>query len=269
VPVSGELVQHWFEGPLARIRLTRGASANTIDLRFGPELTAAVDASAAGGARAVLLDAEGPIFCGGGDMKHFGPYAVAGEGLGTELHRVASALHVAELALWDLDVPVVACVQGPVAGAGIGLMCCADLVVASTSARFVLAYTRIALSPDGGSSYFLPRMIGLRRALELTLTNRTLSAEEALEWGLVSSVVPDDEARSTATRIAVALADGATGALGRSKRLLRESERHDLSTHLGLEADSLRVSGDSSEGLSGVAAFATRGKQSARPGSGV
>jgi 2-(1,2-epoxy-1,2-dihydrophenyl)acetyl-CoA isomerase len=245
----------WCEGPLARIRLTRGGAANTVDRRFGPELEVAVRACTDAGARAVLLDAEGAIFCGGGDLKHFEPFAAAGHGLGAELDRIADALHAAQLALWNLDVPVVACVQGSVAGAGIGLMCCADLVVASASTRFVMAYTRIGLSPDGGSTFFLTRMIGLRRALELTLTNRVLTAPEALDWGLINHVIADDEAAEVALRIAADLAAGATGAMGRSKRLLREALCQDLPTQLDLEKAALRVSGDSAEGLSGVAAF--------------
>jgi len=249
-----ERVRLTVDGSVAHLRLVRPQAVNAIDLRFGHELKEAATAAARSGARAVVLEAEGQMFCGGGDLKGFSAAAA----LGDHLADVATALHEGLLALVEVEVPVVAAVQGAAAGAGLGLVCCADLVVAGASARFVMAYTGVGLSPDGSTSFFLPRIVGLRRALELTFTNRVLSADEALAWGLVNRVVADAEVNAVAAEVAGALAGGPTGALARSKRLLREADRHSLAEHLAAEVEALRASGDSADGREGVAAFVAK-----------
>src|SRR5262249_1171602 len=140
--------------------------------------------------RAVLLTGAGNAFCAGGDLRSFAA-AFVDVGLAAELHRILESLHEAITRLTRLAAPVLAAVNGAAAGAGFSLVNAFDPVLAGESARFTVAYTGVGLTPDGSSTYFLPRRIGLSRALELTLTNRLLTAREALDWGIVNRVVPD------------------------------------------------------------------------------
>jgi 2-(1,2-epoxy-1,2-dihydrophenyl)acetyl-CoA isomerase len=130
-----------------------------------------------------------------------------------------------------------------------------DLVVAAESAKFTMAYSRIAASPDGSSSYFLPRMIGLRRALELHYTNRVLSAREAMDWGLVNRVHPDAEFPGAVSALARELADGPTLAFGRAKLLFHQSTQESLETQMELEAQAIAASGHTEDFRNAVLAF--------------
>jgi 2-(1,2-epoxy-1,2-dihydrophenyl)acetyl-CoA isomerase len=131
----------------------------------------------------------------------------------------------------------------------------ADLVVAAESAKFTMAYTRAGLSPDGGSTYFLPRIVGARRALELALTNRVLSAREAHDWGLVTRVVPDAALGAEAQALAAQLASGATRAYGAAKRLLHHSFAESLETQMELEAQAIAERARGTDAREGIAAF--------------
>jgi 2-(1,2-epoxy-1,2-dihydrophenyl)acetyl-CoA isomerase len=146
-------------------------------------------------------------------------------------------------------------VNGSAGGAGLSLAIFADLVLAAESAKFTLAYTRAGLSPDGGSTYFLPRIIGMRRALEMALTNRVLSAKEALEWGLVTKVVPDAQLQAEAQALAAQLAAGATPAFGAAKRLLQHSFSESLETQMELEAQAIADQARGAHAREGIAAF--------------
>jgi 2-(1,2-epoxy-1,2-dihydrophenyl)acetyl-CoA isomerase len=149
----------------------------------------------------------------------------------------------------------VAAVHGSAAGGGVGLALAADLVLVGASARFVLAFTAIGLSPDSTSTWSLPRLVGLRRALDLALTNTPLSAEDAVRHGLASRVVPDDALADEARSLARSLADGPTGALGATKRLLRDALQHDLEAQAALEAASLATAAGTPDAHEGIAAF--------------
>ena len=149
-------------------------------------------------------------------------------------------------------------VNGVAAGGGLSFALSGDLVVAAESARFTMAYAKIAATPDGSSSYFLPRLVGLRRALELYLTNRVLSAREALEWGLVTRVVPDAELRSAVDALARELAAGPTLAIGGAKRLFHQSTWESLETQMELEAQAIAASGHTEDFRAGVTAFANK-----------
>ena len=142
--------------------------------------------------------------------------------------------------------------QGFAAGGGFSLAMSGDLVVAAESAKFTMAYTRVGLTPDGSSTYFLARQIGLRRAMELALTNRILTACEVLEWGLVSHVAADGELLDVAEALASKLATGATWALGATKKLLQQGLNESLETQMEMEtraiADAVRTA-DAEEGI--------------------
>jgi len=130
-----------------------------------------------------------------------------------------------------------------------------DLVVATESAKFTMAYSKIAASPDGSSSYFLPRMIGLRRALELHYTNRVLSARDAMDWGLVNRVYPDAEFTVSVAALAKELAGGPTLAFGRAKLLFHQSTQESLESQMELEAQAIATLGHTEDFRNGVAAF--------------
>ena len=238
---------------IARLTLNRPDASNAISLELAEALADATNELAvADDVRAVLLRGAGPRFCAGGDVKAF---AQSGDALGEHLGAVLDALHRAVSDLAELDAPVVAAVQGSAAGAGLSLVLGADLVVAGASAQFVLAYTAIGLVPDGGSTWYLARLVGLRRATELALTNRVLDADEALAWGLVTRVVPDDAVEAEAEALVAQLAAGPTGALAGAKRLLRRSLQASLLEQLGDEAIAMVRAGESSDGQEGVRAF--------------
>ncbi len=238
---------------IAHLTLNRPEAANGINDGLAHDLMAATTAiSLDDRVRVVLLSGNGSRFCGGGDVKAF---AALGDELAGNIRALIPALHTAITALVRGDAPVVAAVHGSAAGAGLGLVGASDLVVAGESTKFVMAYTGVGLTPDGSSSWFVPRLVGLRRALELTLTNRVLSAAEALDWGLITSVVPDDQVHEEAAALAARLADGPKGALAAAKRLMHTSLEETLETHLAREADAIVAAAATAESAEGLAAF--------------
>lgn len=223
-PSEARGVRYERSGQVARIILERPDASNAFDLPATWALRDAIDAAAADAARddiaAVLLTGEGPRFCAGGDVRSF----VAADDQPAYLRELATALEEQLRRLSELPVPVVAAVQGSVAGAGLAFLLNSDVVVAAASTRFTMAYAGIGLTPDCGVSYLLPRAVGQQRALALALTGRVLAADEAADWGLVTEVVPDDALAERGLALAEALAAGAAGApaaLGQAKRLLR------------------------------------------------
>ena len=238
---------------VARITLNRPDAANALDARMGHELMqVAIRASEDPSVRAVILTGAGKMFCGGGDLKHF---ASLGDRLPAHLKELAGELHLAISRFARMQAPVIAAVNGSAGGAGLSLAIFADIVLAAESAKFTLAYTRAGLSPDGGSTYFLPRIIGLRRALEMALTNRVLSAREALDWGLITRIVPDAELQTQADALAAPLAAGATQAFGAAKRLLQHSFSESLETQMELEALAIADQARTPHSREGIAAF--------------
>jgi 2-(1,2-epoxy-1,2-dihydrophenyl)acetyl-CoA isomerase len=238
---------------VARLTLDRPQARNGIERELARDLAAAAlalheDTSV----RAVLIRGSGPVFCAGGDLKIF---AAQGDGLGAYIKEVTVDLHTAVIHLTQLDAPVIAAVHGSAAGAGLGLVAGADLVLAAESARFVMAYTMVGLVPDGGSTWFLPRKVGLGRALDMSLLNRPLSAAEAMAAGLVTRVVADDRLEEEAEAMAVAIAAGPTRSFGATKRLLRASFGNGLETQLELESRGISDAGRTHDGREGIAAF--------------
>jgi 2-(1,2-epoxy-1,2-dihydrophenyl)acetyl-CoA isomerase len=159
-----------------------------------------------------------------------------------------------------MPAPVIAAVDGVAAGAGFSLAMASDLVVAAESARFTMAYTKVALSPDGSSSYFLPRLIGIAKTKELMLTNRTLSADEASRWGLVTEVVPDGELATRADQLAGQMAVTASGSNGGVKQLMLATFSSGLEEQMELEGRIIAARAESADGREGVDAFMTKRK---------
>lgn len=238
---------------VAYITLNREAAANAINLQMGRDLMlAALRCDEDAGVRAVLIRAKGKIFCAGGDL---GSFSSAGEGMPRLLKELTTYLHAAISRFARMRAPVVAAVHGSAAGAGFSLACASDLLVCAESARFTLAYTRVGLTPDGSSTYYLPRLIGTRRALELMLTNRVLSSQEALAWGLVNRVVADDQLAQESESLARQLATGPTLAFGGVKQLLLSSANESLETQMEHEARAIADAARSSDAREGIEAF--------------
>lgn len=217
------------DGPVARIVLDRPEASNAIDLPAARALLEAVEQAADEQFRAVLLLGEGKRFCAGGDIATF-TTAGSEEERSAQIAELASAAEQAGRRLTELPKPVIAAVQGAVAGAGLGIMLGADVIVAARSTTFRMAYAGIGMTPDGGVSYLLTRAVGLTRALDLAVGGRVLEAPEAQEWGLVSRLAHDEDSlRSDAVELAHQLAGGPTHALAQAKRLIRsEAARADL-----------------------------------------
>jgi 2-(1,2-epoxy-1,2-dihydrophenyl)acetyl-CoA isomerase len=205
--------------------------------------------------RAVVIAGAGKMFCSGGDLKTI---RGAGDDASTYVREILLHLHEALASIARVSAPVIAGVHGSAAGAGFALAMACDFVVATKSSRFRMAYTAAGLTPDGSSSYFLPRLIGLRRALELTLRNRRLTADEAREWGLINDVVEDGALTEHVAKLATELADGPTNAFGDAKRLLRTSLENTLESQLAREAETLCRALEGEEAATGLAAFAEK-----------
>lgn len=212
-------VTHEIVDGIGRIVLTRPEHSNSFDLPAAEDMTLAVEAVSVDEVRAITLTAEGKRFCAGGDVTSF----VEADDAAAYLLELATVLEGALRSLADLATPVVAGVRGAVAGAGLGVMLSADVIVAARGTKFVMAYPGIGLTPDCGVSYLVPRAIGQQRALDFALTGRVLSAEEALDWGLVTYVVEDDEVEAKVAEIAARWATSAPAALGQARRLIRGS----------------------------------------------
>ena len=240
-------------GAVARITLARPEAANALNFAMGTELLdVAQRCRDDTGVRAVILDAEGRVFCAGGDIVTF---AAAGDELPAALDELIEIFHPAIDTLSTMNAPVIAAVQGVAAGAGLSLLSSCSLVVASETASFAMAYTGVGLTPDGGASYFLPRQIGLRRTEELMITNRRLDADTALAWGLVNEVVAADVLAARVAALAEQLAAGATAAYGGVRRMLLATFGNDLTTQLALEQQTIVAAGASRDGRAGVATF--------------
>ncbi|MEW6297587.1 MAG: enoyl-CoA hydratase-related protein [Thermodesulfobacteriota bacterium] len=241
------------QNSIARITLNRPDAANALNLELARDLMhAALQCDQDPAIRAVILTGAGRMFCAGGDLKSF---AAQGEHLPHHLKEVTTYLHAAMSRFTRMDAPLIAAVNGTAAGAGMSLVCACDFVLAAASARFTMAYTRAGLTPDGSSTYFLPRIVGLRRALELTLTNRQLSAQEAQDWGIVTRVVPDASLMAEAEALAAQLASGATLALGAAKRLLHSGWGETLETQMEHETQSIAAVARTADAREGIAAF--------------
>ncbi len=238
---------------VATITLNRPKAANSLDLTMGRELMqAAICCDEDPEVRAVVVTATGKMFCAGGDLRSF---AAELDRLPFLLKELTVYLHAAISRMARMDAPVVNAINGTAAGAGMSLAVAGDFVIAAESARFTMSYTRAGLAPDGSSTYYLPRLIGSKRTLDLMITNRVLSASEAMEWGLVGQVVADDELASAAAKLAAELAEGPTHTFGMVKRLVQGSFGESLETQMELEARAIAECGGSPDGREGITAF--------------
>jgi 2-(1,2-epoxy-1,2-dihydrophenyl)acetyl-CoA isomerase len=243
---------------VAHVKLNRPQAANALDLQMGRDLMqVAIHLDEDPSVRAVVIGAEGKMFCAGGDLASF---ADAGDRMGALMKELTTYLHAAISRFARMRAPVIAAVNGTAAGAGFSMVCATDLAVVAESAKFTMAYTGVGLSPDGSSSYFLPRLIGTRRTLELMLTNRRLTAAEALDWGLVNQVVPDAEVETTALKLASKLAAGPTGSYDTIKKLVIASASETLESQMELETRGICGATHTADAREGIRAFLAKEK---------
>lgn len=234
------------------ITINRPQAANAMDLETMQEFHQAVTQCEDNPkVRAVLISGTGKVFCAGGDLKAFS----AQDHLPRYIKAVTFYLHGAISRLTRMSAPVIAAVNGNAGGGGLSLLVAADIVYCAQNARFTMGYTRIGLSPDGSTTFFLPRIIGLRRTMELALTNRTFSAQEAYDWGLVTRVLPDETVVAEARALAVELAAGPTLAYGVTKRLLYASFSQSLETQMEDETQGIAAMSGTADGAEGIRAF--------------
>jgi 2-(1,2-epoxy-1,2-dihydrophenyl)acetyl-CoA isomerase len=241
---------------VASVTLNNPGNGNAIDVAMAAALRDALRRCEGNeSVRAIVIAGAGKMFCSGGDLRSI---RAADENAPAYVGDILLHLHEAIAVIARISAPVIARVHGSAAGAGLGLAIACDFVVAAKSTKFLMAYTAAGLTPDGSSSWFLPRLIGLRRALELTLRNRRLSADEAQEWGLVNEVVEDESLATHVDKLAAEISDGATAAFGDAKRLLRTSFDNCLETQMAREGETLARALTRPEAAIGLAAFAEK-----------
>ncbi len=244
-------------GGIARVTINRPDASNTINLQVARDLLdAARRCVGERGVRVVVITGAGRAFSFGGDlgamlMNESGDFEAY-------LRELTVDLHAAIVAFSRLRAPVIVAVNGTAAGAGVGLVAMSDLAVAAAGAKFVMAYPGVGLTPDGGTSYFLPRTVGHKRSMELALCNRTLTASEALQWGLVNRVVPDAELPAETQRMADQLAAGPESAIAHAKRLMRSEAS--LEPQLEDESRTISRQAATAEAREGIKAFIEKRK---------
>jgi 2-(1,2-epoxy-1,2-dihydrophenyl)acetyl-CoA isomerase len=243
-------------GSTAWITLNRPELGNAIDLSLARALTDAVgECDADDRIRCVAITGAGSMFCVGGDLRAF---AVAGDQMPALLRELAGRLHEALTILSQLRKPILTVINGPAAGAGLSLSICSDIALAARSAHFSAAYGGVGLTPDGGMSWWLSRLVGLRRAQQIILANRRVSAAEAESMGLITQSVDDDGLMAEAARWTERLSRSATQALAVSRRLLLDGYTRSLREQLDAEVDAIVHAGAQEECREGVSAFLER-----------
>ncbi len=262
--MSSDVIRYEVVANVARITLNRPKSLNALNRELLEGLAhAASKALVDNSVRAVLLTGEGRGFCAGGDVKAMAGGSFLGNGGESPLEGAlggAAVLHKAITTLHRLPKPVIAAINGPAAGAGLGVAMACDILWAAQSASFSTAYSAIGLSPDGGTTHFLPRLVGAKVAAELFFTSRKFDAQEALRLGLVSRVFPDADLLPAAIELANSLAEGPTLAYASAKALLRTTGQQSLETQMEDERIGIMRSTTTEDFMRGVMAFATQQK---------
>ena len=245
------------EDSAARILLNRPEALNAWNEQFGRDLLDAVTTLTDDDSlRAVLNTGAGRGFSSGADLKE--QRSTTDDGLPDLSARLKEIYHPIITGLREMPKPVVAAVNGPAVGIGCSLALAADLIVAAESAYFLLAFVNIGLVPDGGSTAFLPARVGYARAAEMAMLGERVPAAQALDWGLVNRVVPDEDLESTSHALLQLLASGPTRSYAGSKKLLNRRMYADLAGQLEAEAEAQREQGQSKDFIEGVMAFAEK-----------
>lgn len=250
---SGDAVVVARQGAILTVTMNRPEALNVLDEAMADALLAAFEPVAADSRiRAVVLAGAGRAFMAGGDLARFNAdLAAAPETAG----RLIGRFHVLMRLIKALPQPVIAAVQGPVAGGGVGLALACDMVVAAQSTSFLSAYTKLGTNPDGGTTWSLARLLGPRRALEFVLLNEKVDAEAALHLGLVNRVVPDAELVGAAQAMAERLSQCSAGANRASKALVQAAMEGSFDEQLDLEKRAFMANAGTADFREGIRAF--------------
>ncbi len=250
---SHETIDVTIEDGAATILLNRPDALNAWNEQFGLEMKEAVGTLGADDAvRAVLITGAGRGFSSGADLKE---NRSEGDGVPDLSKRLKEIHHPVIIGLREMPKPVVAAVNGPAVGIGASLAFAADLIVAAESSYFLLAFVNIGLVPDGGSTAFLPARIGLARSAEMAMLGEKVSAEKALDWGMINRVVADDVLEREGKALLERLAKGPTKSYAGAKKLLNRRVYADLAGQLDAEAEAQKEQGSSADFVEGVVAF--------------
>jgi 2-(1,2-epoxy-1,2-dihydrophenyl)acetyl-CoA isomerase len=236
---------------IAKVTLHRPDAANAMNHTMTRELVDVAGRCAFADIKVVVLTGVGRFFCAGGDLGDF----AAAPDRASHIKAVADSLHRAISTFSRMDAVLITVVNGVAAGAGLSLAAIGDLVLAAESASFTMAYTRVGLSPDGSASFYLPRLIGTRRTQELMLTNRTLNADDAHQWGIVTEVIADDDLRARTDELANEFAAGPRTSNTAVKKLLLATFGNGLEEQMELEGQLIAQNAGSADGHEGVDAF--------------
>lgn len=245
------------KGSIATLTLNRPASLNALDLAMMDALVGhAVALAADDSVRCVVIQGAGRHFMAGGDLRTFAAKLDAPPAQRKQdFSRIVQRVHTAIEAIYRMPHPVIAAVHGAVAGFGLSLMCACDLAVAAESSYFTSAYRHIGLTPDGGVTYALPRIVGVKKAMEIVLLGERFGVGEALRIGLINRAVPETELATMVEKLAEALASGPALALRNGKRLINESLSRSLSAQLDAEATSFAACSATPDVVEGIGAF--------------
>lgn len=252
-----ETVDYSVTDGVATICLNRPAQRNAINQQLADDLlTVARRVAEDRDVRAVLIKGNGPVLTVGGDIDYFTETPTAE--YGQLFRQMTGPFHEAFRILSRLRVPIITAAHGSVAGGGLGFVYIADFVLAAPKTKFATAFAGIGLSGDGGGTWFLPRIIGPRRAARMYLRNEVIDADTAAEWGLITEVVPAEELNDQAAQLACELATGPTEAFAHMRSLLRSSWDNTLSEHLLEETESLAATGSTDDAANAIASFAAK-----------
>jgi 2-(1,2-epoxy-1,2-dihydrophenyl)acetyl-CoA isomerase len=241
---------------IATVTLNRPEVMNAIDVATATALREAIETAEKSDARVLLLTGSGRAFCAGGDVSIFSK----SEDHADVAERTMAQFHPAVLKLAQSRLPSVAAIHGAAAGAGISLMLACDFAVAAARTRFTLAYPKIGASLDGGASWFLPRLLGTRKAKELAMLSETFDASTAERLGLVNRIVPDESIHAEAKQLARQLMEGPGAAYAEIKRLIDAAGCSDLGRHLEDERATLVKLANGHDFAEGIAAYLTKRK---------
>ncbi len=240
-------------GTWVEITLNRPDKLNSFNDEMHYALQDALKSARDNGARAVLLTGAGRGFCAGQDLGDRDPSKMDGP---PDLSKTVRTFYAPLVRLIrSLNFPVICAVNGVAAGAGANLALACDMVLAGESAKFIQSFAKVGLIPDTGGSWHLPRLLGEARAKGLAFTAQPLPAKQAEDWGLIWKALPDEQLMAEARALANQIANGPTVGLGKTKQCIQTAATTSLSDHLEIEADAMKICGESEDYAEGVSSF--------------
>ena len=245
------------QGKVGLVKFNRPDSLNALNTALAKDFENVVNqVGEAKQIRSVIVTGKGRAFCAGGDLPEFKDAADPKR----FLYDLAEKVHLSIIKLRSMKAPWIAAINGPCFGVGLSLACCCDLRIASAKAKFSVAFTGVGLAPDSSLLYYLPKIVGLAKATEMTMLNRVLSAEEALRIDLVTAVAEPENLMEESLAMAKSLAEMPTLALGMDKIMLDAGYCENLEQHLDLELKCISDSASTADFQEGCKAFIERRK---------